>query len=120
LKLADAVMNRFFLAGNLADNNEEVVRIAGLLRGTESAAQTVSVRSCSPISKFSRKLTRKIQYGLSSVSIMASVGDIYLNFGLWAVAILPAWLIVKEIGTVLGDKKLDRETRGLREASDGE
>ncbi|KAJ5604625.1 Major facilitator superfamily domain general substrate transporter [Penicillium lagena] len=91
----------FFLAGNLADDHEEVIRIAGLLRGTESAAQTVS-------------------YGLSSVSIMASVGDVYLNFGLWAVAVLPAWLIVREIGTILGDKKLDRETRGLREASDGE
>lgn len=50
---------------------------------------------------------------------MASVGDVYLNFGLWAVAILPAWLIVREIGTSLGDKKLDREARGLREATDG-
>jgi hypothetical protein len=30
--------------GNLADDQEEVVRIAGLLRGTESAAQCVSVR----------------------------------------------------------------------------
>lgn len=29
--------------GNLADDQEEVIRIAGLLRGTESAAQTVSV-----------------------------------------------------------------------------
>lgn len=34
---------RFFLVGNLADDQEEVVRIAGLLRGTESAAQCVSV-----------------------------------------------------------------------------
>ena len=31
--------------GNLADDHEEVVRIAGLLRGTESAAQCVSVRT---------------------------------------------------------------------------
>lgn len=31
--------------GNLADDQEEVVRIAGLLRGTESAAQCVSVRT---------------------------------------------------------------------------
>jgi len=30
--------------GTLADDQEEVVRIAGLLRGTESAAQCVSVR----------------------------------------------------------------------------
>ncbi|KAJ5112550.1 hypothetical protein N7532_000595 [Penicillium argentinense] len=94
-------MYLFFLAGNLADTQEEVIRIAGLLRGTESAAQTVS-------------------YGLSSVSIMAAVGNPYLNFGLWAVAIFPAWLIVKQVGSVFGDKKVDREKRGLREASDNE
>ncbi|KAJ5081760.1 hypothetical protein NUU61_010024, partial [Penicillium alfredii] len=88
-------MYLFFLVGNLADDHEEVVRIAGLLRGTESAAQTVS-------------------YGLSSVSIMASVGDVYLNFGLWAVAIFPAWLIIREVGKKFGDKKIDRETRATR------
>jgi hypothetical protein len=31
------------VVGNLADNEAEVVRIAGLLRATESAAQAVSV-----------------------------------------------------------------------------
>lgn len=30
--------------GELAETGEEVVRIAGLLRGTESAVQAVSVR----------------------------------------------------------------------------
>ncbi|CAG8249968.1 unnamed protein product [Penicillium olsonii] len=94
-------MYLFFLVGNLAEDQEEVVRIAGLLRGTESAAQCVS-------------------YGLSSVNIMAAVGSIYLNFGLWAIAILPAWLVVKQIGGVFGDKKIERESRGLREASDHE
>ena len=49
---------------------------------------------------------------------MAAVGSIYLNFGLWAIAILPAWLVVKQIGGVFGDKKIEREARGLREASD--
>jgi hypothetical protein len=49
---------------------------------------------------------------------MAAVGSIYLNFGLWALAILPAWLIVKQVGEAFGDKKIEREARGLREASD--
>lgn len=31
------------MVGNLADDEAEVVRIAGLLRATESAAQAVSV-----------------------------------------------------------------------------
>jgi hypothetical protein len=34
---------RYFVVGELATTNEEVVRIAGLLRGTESAVQAVSV-----------------------------------------------------------------------------
>ncbi|KAJ5651227.1 uncharacterized protein N7484_004950 [Penicillium longicatenatum] len=92
-------MYLFFLVGNLADDDEEVVRIAGLLRGTESAAQAVS-------------------YGLSSLTVMAAVGSVYLNFVLWGIAILPAWLLVKEVGDLLGDKKLEREARVLREPSD--
>ncbi|KAK2736462.1 hypothetical protein FQN55_001639 [Onygenales sp. PD_40] len=71
----------YFVIGNLARNDEEVVRLAGLLRGTESAAQAVS-------------------YGLGSVKIMASVGNVYLNFGLWAIALFPAWLVIKDIGVV--------------------
>lgn len=51
---------------------------------------------------------------------MASVGNIYLNFGLWAIAILPAWLIVRQVGHAFGDKKIDRETRALRDTSDNE
>ncbi|OGM47446.1 DUF895 domain membrane protein [Aspergillus bombycis] len=82
----------YFLIGNLADDEEEVIRISGLLRGTESAAQAVS-------------------YGLNAVTIMASVGSVYLNFGLWAISLLPAWLVVKNIGVTLGDKKIQRETR---------
>lgn len=50
------------------------------------------------------------QYGLNSVPIIAQVGGVYLNFGLWAVALVPAWIVVKEIGVTLGDKKVERET----------
>jgi hypothetical protein len=35
--------NRYFVVGNLAESDEEVIRYAGLLRGTESAVQAVSV-----------------------------------------------------------------------------
>ncbi|KAJ5215707.1 uncharacterized protein N7498_002114 [Penicillium cinerascens] len=58
--------------------------------------------------------------GLSSVSIMASVGNIYLNFGLRAISIFPAWLIVRQVGRAFGDKKIGRETRALRDTSDNE
>jgi hypothetical protein len=44
---------------------------------------------------------------------MASVGSVYLNFALWAIALVPAWIVVKEIGVKLGDKKIERESAAL-------
>ena len=38
----------YFVIGNLAESDEEVIRYAGLLRGTESAVQAVSVRAHIP------------------------------------------------------------------------
>lgn len=40
---------------------------------------------------------------------MGSIGSVYLNFGLWAIAIVPAWIVIKEIGVTIIDKKLQRE-----------
>jgi hypothetical protein len=39
-----------------------------------------------------------VSYGLNSVKIFAQVGGVYLNFGLWAVALVPAWLVVRHFG----------------------
>ena len=39
----------------------------------------------------------------------------YLNFGLWGLALVPGWLVVKEIGVTLGDRKLERERVVFRE-----
>ncbi|PWY70836.1 hypothetical protein BO94DRAFT_569478 [Aspergillus sclerotioniger CBS 115572] len=83
----------YFVVGNLAADEEEVVRISGLLRGVESAVQAVS-------------------YGLSSVGIMASVGGTYINFGLWGISLLPAWLVIRRFGVSLEDRKLAREYGG--------
>jgi len=40
---------------------------------------------------------------------MARTGSIYLNFGLWAISLYPAWLVISKFGDSLGDKKLARE-----------
>ncbi|KAG4428803.1 hypothetical protein IFR05_015712, partial [Cadophora sp. M221] len=85
-----------FVVGELAGTDTEVIRIAGLLRGTESAVQAVG-------------------YGLSSIKIFADVGGVYLNFGLWGLALVPGWLVVRQIGVSLGDKKLEREGYASRE-----
>ncbi|KAK7059027.1 hypothetical protein VNI00_001651 [Paramarasmius palmivorus] len=92
-------MYLYFVVGELAESEAEVIRIAGLLRGTESAAQAVS-------------------YGLNSIEIFAQVGGVYLNFGLWAIALVPAWIVVRQIGVGLGDRKLKREGKSLDTSTD--
>ncbi|QIW96395.1 hypothetical protein AMS68_001913 [Peltaster fructicola] len=71
----------YFIIYHLASNESDVIRYAALLRGTESAWQAVS-------------------YGLTSIAIMGQVGAVYLNFGLWAVSILPVWLVIRRLGSV--------------------
>lgn len=46
--------------------------------------------------------------------IFADVGGVYLNFGLWALALLPGWLVIRSIGVTLGDLKVKRERGGVR------
>ncbi|KAF5353632.1 hypothetical protein D9757_012458 [Collybiopsis confluens] len=69
----------YFIVTDLSNTEEEVIRNAALLRGVKSAWQAVG-------------------YGLTSITIFAQVGAIYINFGLLVVAILPAWLVVSKFG----------------------
>jgi hypothetical protein len=69
----------YFIIGNFATRQDEVIRYAALLRGSESAWQAVS-------------------YGITSVTVFAEVGAVYWNFALWGVAIVPAWLVLREFG----------------------
>jgi hypothetical protein len=48
------------------------------------------------------------------VPIFADVGGVYLNFGLWALALVPGWLVIRGIGVTLGDLKVERERGGAR------
>jgi hypothetical protein len=48
---------------------------------------------------------------------MASVGSTYLNFALWTLALAPAWLVVRQIGVTLGDRKVEREGVALPESA---
>ena len=43
---------------------------------------------------------------------MASVGGVYLNFGLWAVSLIPAWLVVSKIGVSLNGEETHKERVG--------
>lgn len=69
----------FYLIGQISESPQETIRLAALLRGTESAWQALS-------------------YGLNAILIFASVGGTYFNFGIWALALYPAWLVVSTIG----------------------
>ncbi|OAA79101.1 DUF895 domain membrane protein [Akanthomyces lecanii RCEF 1005] len=88
----------YFIIQNLADSKEQIIRYSALLRGTESAWQAIS-------------------YGLGSIEIMAQVGSIYLNFSLWAAAIIPAWLVLRHIGVAKPGDGEDSE-HSISEASD--
>ncbi|KAL1716762.1 major facilitator superfamily domain-containing protein [Schizophyllum commune] len=82
-------MALFWYCGELAETPEEVVRIAGLLRATESASQAVS-------------------YGLSSIPSFAHIGGAALNLGMWGIAVVPGWLIVRQIGPKYGKHLRER------------
>ncbi|UQC86616.1 major facilitator superfamily transporter [Colletotrichum lupini] len=92
----------YFIVTNLAEGEEEVIRYAALLRGVESAWQAVS-------------------YGLTSITLFGEVGAIYLNFALWAVAIGPAWLVLRHFGSGLSAHVEEvREVSGVVSSEDGE
>ncbi|KAJ6463622.1 major facilitator superfamily transporter [Mycena vitilis] len=86
----------YFIITNLAQDESEVIRYAALLRGTESAWQAVS-------------------YGLTSVPLFGEVGGIYINFGLWAAGIFPAWLVLREFGT---SQQFPDDERDVKEGSE--
>ncbi|KAF4119956.1 Ion channel regulatory protein UNC-93 [Geosmithia morbida] len=70
----------YFVIQNISKNEKDVIRYAAVLRGTESAWQAVS-------------------YGVTSITIIARVGGVYINYGLWAAALFPAWLVIRHIGS---------------------
>lgn len=81
---------RYVFVTNLAKGEEEVIRYAALLRGTESAWQAVS-------------------YGLTSLPLWGEVGAIYINFGLWGLGLWPAWLVLRRLGRELSNTNRDQE-----------
>ncbi|KAH0430709.1 DUF895 domain membrane protein [Colletotrichum camelliae] len=85
----------FFIIGQISDSPQETIRLSALLRGTESAWQALS-------------------YGLNAIPIFALVGGPYINFGLWGASIVPAWLVIRHLGTE--SKKGDSETASQVEA----
>jgi hypothetical protein len=85
----------FFVIGEISTSSQETVRLSALLRATESAWQALS-------------------YGLNALPIMATVGSTYTNFGLWAIAIFPAWLVIRGLG------ESERQDVGLETADTSE
>lgn len=68
----------FFVIGQLSTSPQETIRLAALLRGTESAWQALS-------------------NGLNAIPVFASVGGAYFNFGLWGLSLVPAWLVIRGV-----------------------
>ncbi|KIY73603.1 MFS general substrate transporter [Cylindrobasidium torrendii FP15055 ss-10] len=91
-------MTLFWFCGEIAETNEEAVRIAGLLRATESASQAVS-------------------YGLSSIPSFAHLWGAVLNLGIWGVAVIPGWIIISQIGGKYGKHLRHSEAEALETRS---
>jgi len=91
----------YFIISNFAEDPQDVIRYASLLRGTESAWQAVS-------------------YGLNSITIIGEVGGVYLNFALWTLAVAPAWLAVRHFGVDVQGVAVDFGTTGSEEKVAGE
>lgn len=90
----------YFLVGTLADSPADLLRLGGLLRATESAAQAIA-------------------YGLNSLdSFTSGPGGNALNFALWGAAIYPAWLVVRDVGVVYFGRA-EREAQQARDIADG-
>ncbi|PWN45101.1 hypothetical protein IE81DRAFT_229549 [Ceraceosorus guamensis] len=68
----------YFIIGGFGNGHEQVVRLASILRATESAGQAVS-------------------YGINSTSLrLDAVAGI--NFALFALSVVPVWFVVRRIG----------------------
>lgn len=39
-----------------------------------------------------------VSYGLTSTALFSEVGAIYMNFGIWGVSIIPAWMVLRHFG----------------------
>ncbi|GAA5929929.1 uncharacterized protein JCM15063_004667 [Sporobolomyces koalae] len=90
----------YFVCGTLVTKPADVLRIGGLLRATESAAQAVS-------------------YGLNSLESFEGVGASALNFALWGVAIIPSWFVIRKIGvSYFGRAERDRLEREALDRGD--
>ena len=76
----------YWIVGNISEDPAEIIRLASIVRGVESAGQCVS-------------------YGVNSTSwrLDAVAG---INVGQWAVSILPAWLVVRKIGVLKDGTKI--------------
>lgn len=76
----------YWIIGQISDDPAEIIRLASIVRGVESAGQCVS-------------------YGVNSTSwrLDAVAG---LNTAQWAVSLLPAWLVVKKIGVLEDGSKI--------------
>ncbi|KAJ4413947.1 hypothetical protein N0V85_003368 [Neurospora sp. IMI 360204] len=78
----------YFIVHNIAESDEEIIRYAALIRGTESAWEALS-------------------YGLESLTLFTEAGGVYMSFAIWAVAIYPAWHLLRHFGVhrpLVGDE----------------
>lgn len=88
----------FWLIELMARSPKEVVRYMSVARAVEAAGQCIAsgISSTSaPVGMSPRKLTQPTELTLSQLTV-----PLGLNFALWGVAVVPAYLVVRQAGIV--------------------
>lgn len=88
----------FWLIGLMARDPKEVVRYMSVARAVEAAGQCIAsgISSTSaPVGEVFRRLKKTVQLNRSQLTV-----PLGLNFALWAVAAVPGYLVVRQVGIV--------------------
>jgi hypothetical protein len=76
----------YYIVSGISDDPEDIIRLTAIIRGVESAGQAVS-------------------YGINSTSLrLDAIAGI--NLAQWAIAVVPAWLVVRKFGILQDGTKI--------------
>ena len=62
-----------------------------------------------------------VAYGTNSIESLGTVGSSAINFGLWGISVVPAWLVVRKVGVeYFGRTSLEAEAAQILEGKEKE
>jgi hypothetical protein len=94
----------------------DIIRIAGLLRTTESAVRYPELSTGIPGVLMLSLQAQAVAYGTNAIESLGTVGSSAINFGLWGISVVPAWFVIRKIGIeYFGRVALEAEAAAILE-----